>query len=294
MGAKIYPTEKKKLLKGLKARQIETLRRDNPFLGERNSVIRMLARKGVSEPLLAEITGLSKRSVHRITKTGARLDLCDSPKPSLSVPVARTSRQNEIAIARYALIIECMKIKDRGKVAVAAFVAAYNTGHTHPQLFKTLGPVALKTIDKWRGKMKLSIIQIDALMPRHGQRRRGRRIVTGAEMAKMLFFALHPNQMSISECIRWTKKTLEKEGGVSPSSEATMRRALMDWRETHLEQWIFSRSAEKAGPLVDEKKLRKAFDAFHSRLLKILKAEGGDEGNFGRQRRDCRDFRKTD
>ena len=271
-------TKKKKLLKRLKARQIETLRRDNPFLGERNAVIRTLARKGVGDTLLAEITGLSKRSVHRITKTGARLDLCESPRPPLRVPAARTSRQNEIAVARYALILDFMKIKERGtsRQIAADFVTAYNTGHTHPQLFKILGHVALKTIEKWRGMMKSSIIQIDALMPRHGQRRRGRRIVTGAEMAKMLFIALHPSQTSISECIRWAKKTLDKEGGVSPSSEATMRRALMDWRETHLEQWTFCRATDKVGPVIDEKKLRKAFDAFYEKLLKILKTEGGE------------------
>jgi hypothetical protein len=92
----------------------------------------------------------------------------------------------------------------------------------------------------------------------------------------MLFFALHPNQMRISECIRWTKKTLEKEGGASPSSEATMRRALMDWRETHCEQWKFCRSADKVGPAIDEKKLKKVFDSFYLRFLKILKAEGGE------------------
>jgi putative transposase len=184
----------------------------------------------------------------------------EAPRPTVICP-GLTPWQNEIAVARYDLVSDYIKAKDRARKlnakgngdgrkslerTMADFIAAYNTGHTHEHLFKVLGAVAHKTVEKWRGALTSNGLQIDKLAPRYGDHRRGQRIVTEAEMSAMLKFALHPNRMRISQVIRWAKKTLIKDGAHSPSSEATMRRALVDWQEQNYDRWIFCREGEKA------------------------------------------------
>lgn len=65
-GHKIYPTEVEKLLNSLTQEQISTLQKDNPFKEERDLLICELRERGVAYPVLAQITGLKKSSVHRI------------------------------------------------------------------------------------------------------------------------------------------------------------------------------------------------------------------------------------
>ncbi len=50
----------------LTARQLEVLRKDNPFRRERNALVRKLWVQGVKIPLMAEISGMSKSTVQRI------------------------------------------------------------------------------------------------------------------------------------------------------------------------------------------------------------------------------------
>ena len=183
-----------------------------------------------------------------------------APLPTVICP-GLAPWQNEIAVARYDLVSEYIKVKDRARKlnakgngdarkslerTAADFIAAYNIGITHPQLFKILGHVAPKTVEKWRGALTSSGFQIDKLAPRYGQHRRGQRIVTEPEMAAMLLHALDPNQKRISQVIRWAKKSIEKDGYFSPSSEATMRRALTDWRDQNYDRWVFCREGAKA------------------------------------------------
>jgi len=189
----------------------------------------------------------------------------EAPAPALPTVICPglTMKQSAIAVARYDLVLEYVKAKDRTRSkkargkgnggvkhsigqAVTDFADAYNTGMTHPQIFERLGRVAKQTLEKWRHLLRINNMQIDALAPHHGDHRRGRRVVTDAEMATLLTYALHPNQLRISQVIRWAKKSLEKDGLASPSSEATMRRALLDYKEQNYDRWVFCRKGEKA------------------------------------------------
>jgi hypothetical protein len=71
MGGKRYPSEYNKLLKELTPRQLETLKKDNPFRAERNALIHVLTQRGVGCDVLARLTGLKRSSTHRIGQTAA-------------------------------------------------------------------------------------------------------------------------------------------------------------------------------------------------------------------------------
>lgn len=172
--------------------------------------------------------------------------------------------QNEIAAARYDLVSDYIKVKEQAKKlkksrartkrgpkvslcrAAKDFVAAYNTGVTHPDLYAILDKVSKKTIENWALKLKRSKFDLAALAPKYGQHVKGRRKVTDAEMEHLLKFALSPNHLRIAQVVRFAKRVMDKEGVPSPSSEATLRRALLDWKEQNLDRWVFCRRGEKA------------------------------------------------
>jgi len=178
--------------------------------------------------------------------------------------------QNRIAGARFDLVMDYIKVKEeikkkkrrilrktagrrggtRPKYSVCAaskdFIAAYNTGITHPLVFKVVGKVAKNTLEKWTLALKRAKWDFAALAPRYGDHCRGRRKVTDAEMEQMLAFALNQNRLRPSQVVRWTKKVLGKKGVASPSSGATLRRALLDWKLTNFDLWVSRRKGEKA------------------------------------------------
>ena len=172
--------------------------------------------------------------------------------------------QNKIMAARFDLVSEYIKIKEetkkkkqrrrRGAIgpkysicnAAQDFIGAYNTGLTHPDLHKILGVVGKSTIETWGKALKTAKWDLVALAPRYGQHLKGHTKVTEAEMEQMLKFALGPNQIRVAQAIRWTKKVMGKNGAPSPSSEATLRRALLDWKSQNYDRWVFCRRGEKA------------------------------------------------
>lgn len=172
--------------------------------------------------------------------------------------------QNRIAAARFDLVSEYIKVKEETKKkkqrrergstgpkysvcnAAKNFVAAYNSGLMHPELTAVLGRVSVSAVENWATALKRAKWDLAALAPHYGEHRRGKRRVTGAEMEQMLKFALGPNQIRPAQVIRWTKKVMGKNGTPSLSSEATLRRALLDWKKENYDRWIFCRRGEKA------------------------------------------------
>jgi hypothetical protein len=63
-------TAKEISLTSLTKKQRKTLNKNNPFIVERNALIRSLFDRGMSIYLLAEITGLSKSTTSRIATRG--------------------------------------------------------------------------------------------------------------------------------------------------------------------------------------------------------------------------------
>jgi putative transposase len=190
-----------------------------------------------------------------------------------------TLKQSAIAAARYDLVTLYVRDKESARKkkqklgsATKDFVKHYNMGLPYPHLFKLLGSVAVQTLEKWRHTLRINNMQMDAVAPHHGDHRRGRRIVTEIEMSHLLLHALHPARKRISECIRWAKKSIEKENHYSPSSPATMRRALIDYRDTHFDRWIFCREGEKA--LEDQVLPYLERDDSHIEVGDVLVADG--------------------
>jgi putative transposase len=160
--------------------------------------------------------------------------------------------QNKVALARADLLRvylqEKAQARTRGKSVIEAaddLLTAYNTGHLLPETFQTLGTVARPTIEAWAKAWRDSGHDYTALAPRWGNRK-GQRKVTADEFNVLLSFALHPNRLRISEAVRVTKVALGRRATPSPSSPDTLRRALVDWRKNHYDQWVFAREGAKA------------------------------------------------
>jgi putative transposase len=199
-----------------------------------------------------ELALLPAISEANITGAADVLQASAAPPPIVIMP-GLTTKQSTIAAARYDLVTQYVKEKEKTrkkKEPISAvstdFSKFYNSGIPYKHLFSILGPVAPKTLEKWRHTLHINNMQMDAVAPRHGDHRRGHRVVTEIEMNHLLLHALHPSRRRISECIRWAKKSIEKEGHYSPSSPATMRRWLLDYQNTHYDRWIFCREGEKA------------------------------------------------
>lgn len=200
---------------------------------------------------------------------------CDAPVPVGSaagagsfLPSPTSSNlspwQNTIAGARFDLCAAFLREKEAGRRRKKAglsrgdlmqriasdFCDAFNKGMILKNLHGILGDVAPKTLEKWARLIRTSGYDLSALAPQYGQHKKGIRIVSEREMQALIKYALHPNQLRISQVIRWAKRDLERDGIPSPSSDATLRRAIEDWKNTNYDKWVFARQGEKA--LVDD------------------------------------------
>lgn len=202
-------------------------------------------------------------------------DLCPAPNPSAPegagpfsharpISPGLSAWQNQVAGARFDLCIAYIKYKEtararknagrsRGRVLGAAareFCELYNFGVSYPDIHQAIGDVAPSTLEKWARALIRGHYNMECLAPQYGQHRRGRRIVSDREMQALIKFALHPNRLRVSQIIRFARYDLEKQGIPSTSSDATLRRALEDWKNDNYDKWIFAREGEKA--LVDK------------------------------------------
>jgi putative transposase len=192
----------------------------------------------------------------RLEQTGAPVEpampALDSIAP-LSVGSAELADwQNKIALARADLIrayLEAKRLaKSRSESITSAsrlYIKGYNSGHLLPGVYAALGQVAQQTIETWVRMFREANHDYTALAPASGNRT-GCRKVTDEEFNTLLSFALHPNRLNIAECTRLAKVALSKRGASSPSSVATLRRALCDFRNRHYDRWVFCREGEKA------------------------------------------------
>ena len=160
--------------------------------------------------------------------------------------------QNKTALAWADLIrayaAEKKKTKARGQSVVEAakvFIKGYNTGNLLPNIFAVIGKTSTGSVERNLKKFRDAGYDYTALAYRWGAHR-GKRKVTNEEFNTILSFALHPNRLRISEVTRLTKMKFKKQGIESPSCEATLRRALRDWKNRNYDKWVFCREGEKA------------------------------------------------
>jgi len=210
-----------------------------------------------------EIAGLPEDVRAAISNRGQEGRGMERVDPGYNIRIARrvpkaagspelTDRQNKIALARADLIREYLKEKQAGKNngrgkgrACNEFIQGYNTGVLMPGVFAVLGKVSKQSAERWAKSFRDSDFDFISLAPRWGNRR-GQRKITEHEYNTLLSFALTPERLRIEQAVRLTKKALEKRGLTSPSSGATLRRALEDFQKNHYDTWVFAREGEKA------------------------------------------------
>lgn len=105
-------SELKRLQISLTKRQLQTLRGDNPFRNERNTLICELWTRGVKLPLLVKLTGLPKTTVHRIATTG--VSYTKFRMKSSTAEAIDYGRLRRAFSVFYREIMKCMNIKPRG------------------------------------------------------------------------------------------------------------------------------------------------------------------------------------
>ncbi len=123
------------------------------------------------------------------------------------------------------------------------FLAAYNTGLLHPEIFRQLGTVSFQTAERWYREWRETGDPL-ALAPRW-PRRQGQTVPAEA-MKVLLAVALHPNRLCIAEVIRVARRLMAARGVPDGLSDRTYRRALEDWRCRNYDYWTFYRRGERA------------------------------------------------
>jgi putative transposase len=127
---------------------------------------------------------------------------------------------------------------------------AYDSELSFPQLFQTLGKVSRSTLERWRKDLEEAEYDYHVLAPKWGKHRSGTTKLTEHESRILFTQVFHQNRVKTGTAITVTKYILELEGLPSPSSPATMRRAVDQFQRQHFDLWTFYREGEKA--LVDK------------------------------------------
>jgi len=190
-------------------------------------------------PLPAEITGLP------------------TSRPFAAVEGRLPQYADTIARARADLVAQYLKAKETGKSKkqksadiVRNFLAAFNSGVTFPQLYQPLSTVSRSTLERWRKDLEEADYDYHVLAPKWGKHRSGITKLTERESRILFSQVFHQHRVKTGTAITVTKYILELDGLPSPSSPATMRRAIDQFKRRHFDLWTFYREGEKA--LVDK------------------------------------------
>ncbi len=106
------------------------------------------------------------------------------------------------------------------------------------------------TLERWRKDLEEADYDYHVLAPKWGRHRSGTTKLTEHESRILFTQVFHQNRVKTGTAITVTKYILELEGLPSPSSPATMRRAVDQFKRRHFDLWTFYREGQKA--LVDK------------------------------------------
>jgi putative transposase len=161
-----------------------------------------------------------------------------------------SQRQSEkcqrVANLRYALIqafkADAEKNHRPKTEIVRDFLATYNAGVSHPEIYGELGALGRSTLYMWLKAEETG--GIDGLVPDYS--RAGISKVTDHEKNVLLALLLHQNRLKIAYAIKLAKTFLAQKKIASPSSESTLRRYSEDFKREHYDLWTLRREGEKA------------------------------------------------
>ena len=156
-----------------------------------------------------------------------------------------TGKKLKVALARADLIKLYLKAVDVSNVSIIKakknFIDTYNL-QTLPALFKILGNVTFKTVERWKKAYIENDKDFRVLAPGY----KGKPSSIPPEQAKILLeIALNPNRPLISEAIKIAKDKYIRLNFNNIKSDATYRRFLQEWKKNNKAFWIFYREGEK-------------------------------------------------
>lgn len=158
--------------------------------------------------------------------------------------------QSKIALAKVDLVKHYAKHvasapwgkKDQAR---ADFINLYEQLQTWPMLYKVLGTLSWKTIERWKTQLASGADPV-TLVDKRGYSRKGSSTLTAEQTGIVLTCALQPNAPKLSYAIRMAKKIMDRRGIANGHAEATYRRYIHRWKERNKDQWVFFRHGEKA------------------------------------------------
>jgi putative transposase len=173
----------------------------------------------------------------------------DSPH-STTLPVVgsvnRDSPYNRIAHLRYALLQslqEEIKNNHRPKSEIVRqFLDLYNSGVSHPTIYNDIRRISRSTLYEWIRAYEID--GIAGLVPQYGGA--GISKTTEHEKNLLLTLVLHQNRLKTAYAITLAKSYLQKKKIESPSSPATLRRFVDQFKKEHYDIWVLRREGEKA------------------------------------------------
>ncbi len=143
------------------------------------------------------------------------------------------------------------------------FLERYNAGSSgpYPQIYKILGTVTHKTIERWAVKAREAQQAggdlVSALAPKHGNHLRGRRrlgeregrledLMRTPQGKILLAWALSPNRYNKAQVIANARSAMRRRGILDSESDITYRRFLDNFeaRKNHI--WVYSREGKSA------------------------------------------------
>jgi putative transposase len=158
-----------------------------------------------------------------------------------------SEKAQEIALAKYELVIEWKKYRDTSNLkkseADKKFEVRYNKLNQFPEIFKKLGKVSIKSLYRWSDKLKKSNWNYELLVPGYGHEK-SRTKVSKKEAEILIKNILHPNELKISEIIRMGMEEMEIEGCLN-NSEKTYRRWINRWKQQNYDKWLLCRGGQK-------------------------------------------------
>jgi len=156
------------------------------------------------------------------------------------------SSSDEIAYYRAGLIKGFEDEASKRGVLVRKFVdqflTLYNSGACLQGTYKKLGSVSRRTFYRWIKTFNQG--GVETLIPQSGKK--GMSKITEHEKNILLTLLLHANRLKIAYGITLAKEYLKKRGHESPSSPATLRRFIDQFKKEHYDIWVLRREGEKA------------------------------------------------
>ncbi len=122
------------------------------------------------------------------------------------------------------------------------FLELYNSGACLSATYRKLGHVSRRTFFRWKGDFLEEGIK--GLIPKNGRKNTSK--ITDHEENFLLTVLRHQNRIKIAHAITLTKEYLARKQIESPSSPATLRRFVDQFRREHYDLWVLHREGEKA------------------------------------------------